>query len=107
MADIPRILGDRYEVGDLIGRGGMAQVHLGYDTRLSRAVAIKVLRTDHATDPTFIARFRRRSARRAPLGFVFFGERRWSRLRAAQCTSLYAISCKVWAQQRLLMRRFD
>ena len=48
MADIPRILGDRYEVGDLIGRGGMAQVHLGYDTRLSRTVAIKVLQIGRA-----------------------------------------------------------
>lgn len=67
MAEIPRILGDRYEVGDLIGRGGMAQVHLGYDTRLSRAVAIKVLRTDHATDPTFIARFRREAQSAAAL----------------------------------------
>ncbi|NLW14407.1 MAG: Stk1 family PASTA domain-containing Ser/Thr kinase, partial [Trueperella sp.] len=67
MADIPRILGDRYEVGDLIGRGGMAQVHLGYDTRLSRTVAIKVLRTDHATDPTFIARFRREAQSAAAL----------------------------------------
>ncbi|QOQ39694.1 Stk1 family PASTA domain-containing Ser/Thr kinase [Trueperella pecoris] len=67
MADIPRILGDRYEVGDLIGRGGMAQVHLGYDTRLSRTVAIKVLRTDHAQDPTFIARFRREAQSAAAL----------------------------------------
>lgn len=67
MADIPRVLGDRYEVGDLIGRGGMAQVHLGYDTRLSRTVAIKVLRTDHATDPTFIARFRREAQSAAAL----------------------------------------
>lgn len=67
MADVPRILGDRYEVGDLIGRGGMAQVHLGYDTRLSRTVAIKVLRTDHAQDPTFIARFRREAQSAAAL----------------------------------------
>ncbi|VEI13363.1 Stk1 family PASTA domain-containing Ser/Thr kinase [Trueperella bialowiezensis] len=67
MAEIPRVLGDRYEVGDLIGRGGMAQVHLGYDTRLSRTVAVKVLRTDHATDPTFIARFRREAQSAAAL----------------------------------------
>ncbi|MEW6969539.1 Stk1 family PASTA domain-containing Ser/Thr kinase [Trueperella pyogenes] len=67
MADVPRILGDRYEVGDLIGRGGMAQVHLGYDTRLSRTVAVKVLRTDHAQDPTFIARFRREAQSAAAL----------------------------------------
>ena len=59
MTEIPRILGGRYELGDLIGRGGMAQVHKGYDTRLSRTVAIKVLRADLAADPTFLARFRR------------------------------------------------
>ena len=36
----PRLLGGRYEIRSLIGRGGMAQVHLGRDTRLSRLVAI-------------------------------------------------------------------
>ena len=67
MAEIPQILGGRYEVGELVGRGGMAQVHVGYDTRLSRTVAIKVLRSDHATDPTFIARFRREAQSAAAL----------------------------------------
>ena len=52
--DIPRVLGNRYEVGDLIGRGGMAEVHLGYDTRLSRTVAIKILRSDMAQDLSLI-----------------------------------------------------
>jgi len=60
-------LGNRYEIGDLIGRGGMAQVHLGYDTRLSRTVAIKVLRTDLAADPMFLARFRREAQSAAAL----------------------------------------
>lgn len=67
MSDIPKILGSRYEVGDLIGRGGMAQVHLGYDTRLSRTVAIKILRSDLASDPTFLARFRREAQSAAAL----------------------------------------
>lgn len=67
MTDIPHILGGRYEVGDLIGRGGMAQVHIGYDTRLSRTVAIKVLRSDLASDPTFLARFRREAQSAAAL----------------------------------------
>lgn len=67
MTDIPRILGGRYEIGDLIGRGGMAQVHLGYDTRLSRTVAIKILRSDHISDPTFVARFRREAQSAAAL----------------------------------------
>ena len=67
MSDAPRVLGQRYEVGDLIGRGGMAQVHLGYDTRLSRTVAIKILRTDLAQDPMFLARFRREAQSAAAL----------------------------------------
>lgn len=67
MAGIPHVLGKRYEVGDLIGRGGMAEVRLGYDTRLSRSVAIKVLRTDLARDPMFLARFRREAQSAAAL----------------------------------------
>ncbi|NYF98213.1 Stk1 family PASTA domain-containing Ser/Thr kinase [Janibacter cremeus] len=59
MSTSPRLLGGRYEVGELIGRGGMAEVHLGHDARLGRPVAIKILRTDHARDADFLARFRR------------------------------------------------
>ncbi len=54
-----RILNDRYEVLELIGRGGMADVHLGRDLKLGRKVAIKVLRQDLARDPLFQSRFRR------------------------------------------------
>ncbi len=63
----PRVLGNRYEVGDLLGRGGMAEVHLGRDTRLGRTVAIKLLRVDLARDPTFQARFRREAQSAAAL----------------------------------------
>ena len=63
----PKILGGRYEVRELIGRGGMAEVHLGYDQRLSRTVAIKLLRSDMASDPTFLARFRREAQSAAAL----------------------------------------
>jgi beta-lactam-binding protein with PASTA domain/predicted Ser/Thr protein kinase len=63
----PRVLGNRYEVGDLLGRGGMAEVHLGRDTRLGRVVAIKLLRTDLARDPMFQARFRREAQSAAGL----------------------------------------
>ena len=49
----------RYEVGALIGHGGMAEVHLGTDTRLGRQVAIKIMRADLANDAIFLSRFRR------------------------------------------------
>ena len=65
--DAPRILANRYEVGDLIGRGGMAEVHIGHDTRLGRTVAIKILRADLARDPSFQARFRREAQAAASL----------------------------------------
>jgi serine/threonine protein kinase/beta-lactam-binding protein with PASTA domain len=65
--DNPRVLGNRYEVGDLLGRGGMAEVHLGRDARLGRSVAIKLLRTDLARDSTFQARFRREAQSAAAL----------------------------------------
>ena len=53
-----RTLAGRYEIGALLGRGGMAEVHEGFDTRLSRKVAIKLLRPSLATDPSFRTRFR-------------------------------------------------
>src|SRR3954469_2178753 len=65
--DSPRVLGNRYEVGELLGRGGMAEVHLGRDARLGRTVAIKLLRTDLARDSTFQARFRREAQSAAAL----------------------------------------
>ena len=58
MAENQRIIAGRYEVGVLIGRGGMADVYEGLDTRLGRIVAIKVLKSDLANDPNFEARFR-------------------------------------------------
>ena len=63
----PQLLGGRYEVGDLLGRGGMAEVHHGYDTRLSRPVAIKMLRSDLARDSSFLNRFRREAQSAAGL----------------------------------------
>ena len=63
----PQILAGRYEIRDLIGSGGMAEVHLGYDKRLSRIIAIKLLRSDIAGDPTFQARFRREAQSAAAL----------------------------------------
>jgi len=64
---VPEQLGDRYRLGELLGRGGMAEVHIGQDVRLGRAVAVKMLRPDMARDPTFQARFRREAQSAASL----------------------------------------
>jgi serine/threonine-protein kinase len=53
-----RLLAGRYRVEQHIGRGGMAEVHVGTDTRLGRKVAIKLLKSSLANDPTFRMRFR-------------------------------------------------
>ncbi|MBZ5738213.1 Stk1 family PASTA domain-containing Ser/Thr kinase [Nocardioides mangrovi] len=63
----PPLVGGRYELGELLGRGGMAEVRKGTDTRLGRVVAIKRLRTDLASDATFQARFRREAQSAASL----------------------------------------
>ena len=63
----PRLLGGRYQVGELLGYGGMAEVHRGRDLRLGRDVAIKMLRTDLARDATFQMRFRREAQNAASL----------------------------------------
>jgi serine/threonine-protein kinase len=62
-----RTLGGRYELGELLGSGGMAEVYLGRDTRLDRDVAIKVLRDELNSDPSFISRFRREAQSAASL----------------------------------------
>jgi beta-lactam-binding protein with PASTA domain len=60
-------LGGRYELGGLLGRGGMADVRVGRDLRLGRTVAVKQLRGDLAADDTFQARFRREAQSSAAL----------------------------------------
>jgi serine/threonine-protein kinase len=52
------MIADRYEVGALIGRGGMADVYEGIDTRLGRKIAIKILKADLVADPSFEVKFR-------------------------------------------------
>ena len=63
----PRHLSDRYELGDILGFGGMSEVHLARDMRLHRDVAVKVLRADLARDPSFYLRFRREAQNAAAL----------------------------------------
>jgi serine/threonine-protein kinase len=67
MTSQARLVGGRYEEGEPLGRGGMADVRKGVDNRLGRTVAIKRLRVDLASDSTFQARFRREAQSAASL----------------------------------------
>ncbi len=67
MTEQPRLLGGRYELGAIIGRGGMADVIAANDIRLGRKVAIKLMRRELASDPLFLARFRREAQAAAGL----------------------------------------
>lgn len=62
-----KIIADRYEILDLIGQGGMADVYLANDTILNRTIAIKVLRTGLAKDPVYVTRFQREASAAAAL----------------------------------------
>lgn len=64
---INSLLGGRYKLGEMIGTGGMADVYVAQDRRLARQVAVKVLRSDLARDPSFVARFRKEALAAAAL----------------------------------------
>jgi serine/threonine-protein kinase len=64
---VPELLVDRYEVGRLLGAGGMAEVFEGRDRLLARRVAIKVLQSQYARDPSFLLRFKREAQAAASL----------------------------------------
>ena len=61
------LFANRYQAGDVIGRGTMSEVYRGQDKLVGRDVAIKVLRADLARDPSFQARFRREAKNAAAL----------------------------------------
>jgi eukaryotic-like serine/threonine-protein kinase len=67
MATTPQVLLDRYEVGRLLGAGGMAEVFEGRDRLLARRVAIKVLQSQFVRDPSFLIRFKREAQAAASL----------------------------------------
>lgn len=60
-------LRDRYRLERMLGRGGMAAVWLGHDEVLDRPVAVKVLSDTIASDPGYLARFRREARTAAGL----------------------------------------
>src|ERR1700680_5001401 len=59
--------GDRYQLQEPIGRGGMATIYRGRDKRMERVVAIKVLRDIYSTDPKFVTRFQREAKKASAL----------------------------------------
>jgi len=63
----PRFLADRYEIGEILGYGGMSEVHRARDTVLGRDVAVKIMRPELARDETFYQRFRREAQNSASL----------------------------------------
>jgi eukaryotic-like serine/threonine-protein kinase len=63
----PTVLNGRYELHRPLGRGGMAEVFLARDQLLDRPVAVKVLFSEFATDPSFVERFRREATAAANL----------------------------------------
>lgn len=65
MTEGTRLLVGRYQIGALLGRGGMADVHAGIDTRLGRKVAIKLLKPSLANDPKFRLLFREEAQKAA------------------------------------------
>jgi eukaryotic-like serine/threonine-protein kinase len=67
MTTEPRLLGGRYEIGEVVGYGGMAEVHRGRDLRLGRDVAVKLLRADLSRDESFLIRFQREAQNSASL----------------------------------------
>ena len=61
------VLADRYELGPVLGEGGMARVHRGLDRQLRRSVAVKVLAPPFDRDRSFLERFRREARAAAGL----------------------------------------
>ena len=51
-------IGDRYEIVDKVGSGGMSDVYKALDHKLNRYVAIKVLKPEFSEDKTFVSKFK-------------------------------------------------
>ena len=64
---INRTLDDRYTLLEMVGGGGMAEVYRAHDQLLDRFVAVKILRSQFATNEQFVTRFRRESQAAAKL----------------------------------------
>ena len=58
MIKLGMMIGDRYEILDKIGTGGMSDVYKAKDDKLGRLVAIKVLKQEFAENANFVTKFR-------------------------------------------------
>ncbi|HEX2909244.1 MAG TPA: protein kinase [Chloroflexia bacterium] len=70
----PRVIGDRYELLELVGRGGMSRIYRARDRRLQRIVAVKLLLEEHNRDPSSVARFNREARSLAALSSPYIVE---------------------------------
>ena len=64
---LPIVFNDRYQLHTKLGEGGLAEVYLARDLALGRSVAVKLLRPEYTTDPTFLVRFHREAQSAAAL----------------------------------------
>ena len=62
-----KIIGNRYQIMESIGTGGMAEVYKAFDTFLNREVAVKILRAQYTDDEGFVSRFRQEAQSAARL----------------------------------------
>jgi serine/threonine protein kinase len=66
-SDTSSLLGNRYQLQQTIGTGGMATVYLARDLMLERPVAVKLLKQDLSTNPAFRNRFQQEARAAANL----------------------------------------
>ena len=88
------ILGERYEIINRIGSGGMADVYKAMDEKLNRMVAVKVLKPEFREDKTFIAKFRTEAQAAAGLSHPM-----WSMCLTWEKTGAYITSSWSWLRE--------
>ena len=67
MVTVKQLIADRYELGQVVGTGGMSSVYRAHDTLLERDVALKILHEHYSEDDDYVERFRREARAAAQL----------------------------------------
>ncbi len=67
MPTVGKLIAERYELKDAVGKGGMSTVYCAYDTQLERNVALKILHEHFSEDDDYVARFRHEARAAAQL----------------------------------------